>query len=165
MSHVVCFNMLFQIIFGWFLDELLVTSERSEQSSYYQSYIDRLDDIHTAIKSLKKWDKIKIIFFIILGLAKSYKKMNRPDPTGRFLTAYFSEGFKDRDVTFWNNLALSLQFVQIKFGINIYLLLYGKYAPFGNVTISVIFISFFINTFDWKGNFKLWSTKLESTLF
>ena len=35
-------------------------SERSERSSYWQSYIGRLDDIQTALKPLKKSEKIEI---------------------------------------------------------------------------------------------------------
>ena len=42
-----------------------------------------------------------------------------PAPLERFLTAYFSESIKDRDVKFLHNLHSSLQFMLSKFGINI----------------------------------------------
>ena len=42
---------------------LLITKERSERDSYYQSYMGRLDDIQTALKSLKKIGKIEINFY------------------------------------------------------------------------------------------------------
>ena len=54
----------------------------------------RLDDIQTAIKSLKnRKKKIKYIFKTILGQGESFKTMNRPDPTvtlydGLFLGKY-----------------------------------------------------------------------------
>ena len=36
---------------------VMITSERS---FYWQSYIDRIDDIQTTLKPLKKWEKIYI---------------------------------------------------------------------------------------------------------
>ena len=52
----------------------LITNERSERSSYNQSYMGRLVDIQTALKPLKKWDKIEIYFYdhYMIGL---FKKM------------------------------------------------------------------------------------------
>ena len=41
----------------------IITSEQSERSSYYQSYMGRLDDIQTALKPLKKWEKTEIPFY------------------------------------------------------------------------------------------------------
>ena len=35
----------------------------------------------------------------ILGLAESFKTMNRPDPTETLLTAYFSEKIKREGIT------------------------------------------------------------------
>ena len=57
----------------------------------------------------------------ILRLVESLKTMNRPDPTQywRTLTAYFLESVKDRDVKFVNNIYSSLQFMLLKFGIDI----------------------------------------------
>ena len=70
----------------------------------------------------------------ILGLAESFKTMNRPDRNGLFLGRY-----KDRDMKFGHNLHSSLQFVLTKFRINIF----NSWitALFGNVSISVIFSS------------------------
>ena len=58
----------------------------------------------------------------ILGLAESFKTLNRPDPARpwRFLTAYFSESIKDMDVKFWHNLHSSLKFVISKFEVDIF---------------------------------------------
>ena len=54
----------------------IVTSERSERSSNYQSYIGRLDDLQTALKVFKKnHKKLKHIFMLILGLAELCKAM------------------------------------------------------------------------------------------
>ena len=55
----------------------IITSERSDQSSFYQSYIGDLDGIQTALKPLKKPKKL-FHFIIILRLAESLKTMNRP---------------------------------------------------------------------------------------
>ena len=49
----------------------LITTGQSEQSSYWQSYMDHLDDVQTARKPLKKRKKLKYIFMTFLGLAKS----------------------------------------------------------------------------------------------
>ena len=72
----------------------MITSERSEWSSYYQSYIGRLDDIQTALKSFKKTlKKLEYIFMTILGLAEPAW----PDSTVTLfdgLLAYFSESMK-----------------------------------------------------------------------
>ena len=76
-----------------------VTSERSERSSYLQSYMGRLDDIQTALKPLKKIEKIEKKFMTILGLAESFKK-NEPARQYRSLTAHFSKFIKDWDVKF-----------------------------------------------------------------
>jgi len=38
----------------------------------------RLDDIQTALKPLENLKKFKYIFMTILGLAESFKTMNRP---------------------------------------------------------------------------------------
>ena len=40
----------------------------------------------------------------ILGLAESFKTLNRPCPTVTLLTAHFSESVKDKDVNFQHNL-------------------------------------------------------------
>ena len=56
----------------------------------------------------------------ILGLAKSFKTMNRPGPTITLLGAFFSERIKDKDVKFLHNLYSSLQFMLSTFGINIF---------------------------------------------
>ena len=40
----------------------VITIEQSERSSYWQSYIGYLDDIHTALKPLKNSEKVKINF-------------------------------------------------------------------------------------------------------
>ena len=50
----------------------------------------RLDDIQTAIQRLKKWMTLEYIIMIILGLAESFKAMNRPDPTLALKTMRFS---------------------------------------------------------------------------
>ena len=49
-----------------------VTSERSERSSYLQSYMGRLDDIQTALKPLKKRKKMEINFNDHLMIIKIY---------------------------------------------------------------------------------------------
>ena len=46
---------------------ILVTNERSERCSYYQSYMGRLDDIQTALKPLKKSENIDINFYDHFG--------------------------------------------------------------------------------------------------
>ena len=61
----------------------------------------------------------------ISKLAESFKTMNRPDPAGSGLTVTLFEGLclrkqKRRGVKFWYNLHLSLQFVLLKFGNNIF---------------------------------------------
>ena len=56
----------------------MITSERSERSSNYH-----LVDIQTVVIPLKKAEKLKYIFMTILGLAESFKTMNRPDPVDR----------------------------------------------------------------------------------
>ena len=40
-----------------------ITSERSEQSSYWQTYLGRFDDMQTALRPLKKSEKIEIHFY------------------------------------------------------------------------------------------------------
>ena len=62
-----------------------------------------LDDILTALKSLKKdKNKLKYIFMTIFGLAELFKTMNLPDMARpyRSLKAYFSERVKDKNVKF-----------------------------------------------------------------
>ena len=63
----------------------------------------------------------------ILRLAESFKTMNRPDPTVTLfdrdvLWQVFdgTESVKDRHVNFQHNLYLSLQFVLLTFGIDIF---------------------------------------------
>ena len=56
---------------------MLITSERSERSSFYQSYISSLDDIQTALKLKKKLEKIEIKRYDFLGLAESFKTISR----------------------------------------------------------------------------------------
>ena len=64
----------------------IITSERSGQSSYYQSYMGHLDDIQTALKPLKKSEKIEINLYDRLRLDKSFKTMNHPTrPNGNAL--------------------------------------------------------------------------------
>ena len=43
--------------------------------------MDRLDDIQTALKLFKKWEKFEIHFMTILELAELFKTINWPDPT------------------------------------------------------------------------------------
>ena len=43
--------------------------------------MDRLDDIQTALKLFKKWEKFEIHFMTILELAELFKTMNQLDPT------------------------------------------------------------------------------------
>ena len=45
--------------------------------------MDRLDDIQTALKPLKKRKKCENLFMTNLGLAESFKTMNRPSPIQR----------------------------------------------------------------------------------
>ena len=52
---------------------LIFTYERSERSSYQQLYMDRLDDIQTAVKS----EKFKIHFYDHFR-TKKFKTMNQP---------------------------------------------------------------------------------------
>ena len=62
-----------------YMSTVLVTSERRERSSYQQFYMGCLDDIQTALKPLQKiGNSFKYIFMTILGLADSFKTMNRP---------------------------------------------------------------------------------------
>ena len=42
---------------------IIITSERCERSSYGQSYIGRVDDIQTALKSFKKSERIEKHFY------------------------------------------------------------------------------------------------------
>ena len=61
----------------------------------------------------------------ILWLAELNKTMNRPGsnqpgPTVTLLTAYVSENMEDRGMKFWHNLYSGLQFVLLKFGIDIF---------------------------------------------
>ena len=51
-------------------------NERSERISYLQSYIGRLNDIQTALKSLKKSEKLKEICKGFLRPAESFKTNN-----------------------------------------------------------------------------------------
>ena len=67
----------------------------------------------------KNRNKLKYIFITILGLAESFKTMNRPD-SKRSLTVYFSESIQDSEIKFWHNFYSSLQFVLFKFGILIF---------------------------------------------
>ena len=100
-----------------------ITSERSERSSYYQSYMDRFVDIQTALRPFRKiGKKLKLIFMTIIGLAESFKTMNWISPARRIpaqpwrsLTAHLSESIKDKDENFFHNLHTSLQFMLLKF--------------------------------------------------
>ena len=88
---------------------IMITNERSEWSSYYQSCIGRSDQI--ALKPLKNrkiWNRFSWSFLDKLNHLKQSTGPTRP---WRSLTAYFSESIKDRDVKFWHNLDSSLQFV------------------------------------------------------
>ena len=42
---------------------MIITSERSERCSYYQTYLGRLVEIQTALKPKKKSEKIEIEFY------------------------------------------------------------------------------------------------------
>ena len=55
----------------------------------------------------------------ILGLAESFKVMNRPDPTVTNFDGLFLGNMKDRDVKFLHNHHSRLQFVLLKLGIDI----------------------------------------------
>ena len=63
----------------------------------------------------------------ILGLAEKFEIMNLPDPARpsltrlqHFLTVYFLEIMKDKDMKFCHHLHLSLQFKLSKFRIDIF---------------------------------------------
>ena len=61
----------------------------------------------------------------ILGLAESFKTVNRPGPTwpGSTLTLFdslFIGQYKDRNVKFWNNLHSRLRFLLSIFEIDIF---------------------------------------------
>ena len=71
------------------------------------------------INSARYWILIKPLKYCRTTL----KTMNRADPTGPFddlpycfLTTYFSEAIKYRDMKFWHDIYKSLQFVLSKFG-------------------------------------------------
>ena len=55
----------------------------------------------------------------ILWLAESFKTMNWPDPTVTPFDGLFLGKYKYRESKFWRNLHLSLQFVILKFEIDI----------------------------------------------
>ena len=61
---------------------------------------------------------------------------NWPDRHSR--TSYFSETIRDRNVKFWRNLHLSLQFVLFKFWFDIYDN-FGNYEFFRSEVISSVF--------------------------
>ena len=92
----------------------------------------------------------------ILGLAESFKAMNRtdltrPNPTvplidGLFLGKYIRYGREILTLTLFKS---SICVIKIW---NKYLRQFENYTLFGNVAISVIFSSFFIVTFDWNEN-------------
>ena len=70
--------------------KILVTSEQTERSSYYQSYMGRLVDIQTALKILKKSEKIETKFndhfwtsWIVINEEPAW-------PWPGYLTVYFS---------------------------------------------------------------------------
>jgi len=56
----------------------VITSERSEGSSYYPSYMGRFVDIQTSLNPLKKSEKIEMIFITILEIAESFKRWTDP---------------------------------------------------------------------------------------
>ena len=57
------------------LETQVITNDRSERSSNYQSYISRLNDVETVLRLLKR------NFMNILKLAESHlKTINRPSP-------------------------------------------------------------------------------------
>ena len=60
----------------------------------------RLNDIQTALKPFKKSKKIEIHFYDHLGLAESFKTMNRSDLTITLFDGLFSESVKDRHMKF-----------------------------------------------------------------
>ena len=53
-----------------------------------------LDDIQSALKPLKKLEKIEIHFMIILGLAELLKTMNQPGPAVTFFDGLFFRNYK-----------------------------------------------------------------------
>ena len=74
--------------------------------------------------------------------------MTRPS---RFLTSYFFENIRDRNVKFWYNLHSRLLLVLSKFRFDIFDSLETmRFSERNN------FIIFFIITFDWNGNFEFW---------
>ena len=75
--------------------------------------------------------------------------------TYRSLIAYIWESIRDRDVEFWHVFLFKSSTCATKIW-DRYLEQFGYYVLFGNVAISVIFISFIIITFGWNGNFELW---------
>ena len=88
----------------WLFENFLVKNhnEWAKQTKFLLAVTyERLDDIHTALKPLKKIEKFKYIFMIILGLAESFKTMNRPDPIVRLFDGLFLGKY---DVNFWHNL-------------------------------------------------------------
>ena len=79
----------------------VVTSERNDRSSYYQSYTGRIGNIKKSCKTYKRnRKKCEYILLIILGLAESLKMMNRRAQPYCSLTAYISESIKGSDVKF-----------------------------------------------------------------
>ena len=103
---------------------IIITSEQSEWSSYYQSFIGRLDNIQTAIKPLQKSEKIIINFHENFRANWIVKTMNQPDPiqlglpslsslTWNKSMTFFSETIKDRDVKCWHNLYSSVTQISV----------------------------------------------------
>ena len=93
-----------------------ITNERSERSSYYQSYKGRLVDIHTALKRFKR-------------IGKNWNRFYNHFRTSS-LTAYFSGNIKDKRREILTQSLFKSSFCDIK----IVLL---NFALVGNVAISV----------------------------
>ena len=88
----------------------------------------------------------------------------------RYLTTYFSESTKDRDVKFWHNLDSSRKIIQLQFRMDIIDILFWKQCEYRHRSN---FGNFFNMFFDWKENFNfrwfhrrdLGSDLSDSTLF
>ena len=104
----------------------------------------------------------------ILWLAESFKSMNRPSPTrfGRTVNLFdglFLGNYKilGREILIQSSFNSSIRAITIW---HRYFWEFGNYALFGNVTILVIFNSFFFITSDWNENFEIWWLHLHGKI-